>query len=237
MKKEQNVRTTRLSGKYGLLMIGSLATFGLVYWMVSHEWTIFIRLEKNTAHLFQQIVGNPTMNYSSSIVNNILTFLATYGGARYLVIFTCLIAFFLFVKRHYFLAFWFLGSISTGGVIGIYFKKLFHRTRPIEHLSLDNGFSFPSGHAVASTLFFLAILLVFLPRIKKESIRRWLTGLTYVVWIGILFSRLYFQAHFLGDIIAGVSFGTFWTISTLFVCCFSVDWFYKYIDCKIKLNK
>lgn len=209
---------------YGGLAVISLIILGIVSWMVYAEFSPFLTLEDAIQSFFQRTFGNPSMTYSDGIGNSLLTFLATYGSASYLSMATVLIAIYLFVKRQPVAAVWFLGVVSTGGIFGILLKNILQRTRPISHLPFDSGFAFPSGHAIASTLFFLSILLVFLPKIQKDLIRTPLAILIYFVWAGILFSRLYFHAHRLGDLVAGVSFGIFWVTIASFVYNWVVRW-------------
>ncbi|WP_145456274.1 phosphatase PAP2 family protein, partial [Staphylococcus epidermidis] len=79
------------------------------------------------------------------------------------------------------------------------------RPRPYNHLLVDHGYSFPSGHSNASTLFALAILLVVIPLIKNKAIRYSIAIVVVIFWIGVLSCRLYFHAHYLTDVIGGFS--------------------------------
>lgn len=189
----------------------------LLCWMIYQKFPPFIRFEKKATQFFKHHFGQPQMGYSDGVLNSVLTFLATYGSAPYISLLTTFIGGFLFLKGEWGLAIWLLGVVSSGGIFGIFLKKLFRRERPDEHLAFDTGYSFPSGHAIASTLFFLAMLLVFLPAIPSVMIRTLLMGLVYLVWAGILFSRMYFHAHHLGDLLAGISLGVFWVLTSMSV--------------------
>ena len=212
-----------VNNTYGFFAVSFLLILVLLCWMIYRSYPPFIRFEQRTTQLFERNFGKPQMNYTDGIVNSGLTFLATYGSAPYISLTTCFIALFLFVKGDRALAVWLLGVVSTGGIFGIILKKIFRRNRPAGHLSFDTGHSFPSGHAIASTLFFLAILLVFLPTVQSLAIRMFLMGLIYLVWGSILFSRLYFHAHHIGDLLAGVSLGVFWVTTSMYVYNIAVD--------------
>lgn len=233
MRIEKKKNEMKVNNKHGYLAIASFIIFSLLAWMVYSNFSPLIGLEENTANLFQQLFGNPTMTYSDGLFNSLMTFFASYLSAKYLSLLSLVIAVFLFIKRYQGLALWFLGVISTGGVVGILLKKIFTRERPLNHLSWDTGYSFPSGHAIAASLFFAAILLVLIAKIKNKGVRRGLTGLIYFVWLGTLFSRLYFHAHHLGDLIAGVSFGVFWVIVTMFIYQLAFDCLRKKFPRKI----
>lgn len=222
----------KVSNTHRFFAVSSLVLLGFVFLMVSSEFSPFIQLEQKTAQLVEQSFGYPQMSYSNGLGNSMLTFLATYGSATYISITTSIIAVIFFLKGDKGLAIWFLGVVSSGGIFGIFLKNFFKRERPMNHLSFDDGFSFPSGHAIASTLFFLAILLVFLPLVQNLPIRILLTGLGFLVWGAILFSRIYFHAHFVGDLLAGVSLGVFWVLASMNVYNFVVNiveqfWIYQ----------
>lgn len=215
----------KVSMIHAFLAISSFVILGILCGMIYYQFSPFIRMEQKTTQRFQNVFGKPQMNYSDGIMNSILTFLVTYGSAPFISIAAILIAIILFIQGYMGLAIWFLGVVSSGGIFGIFLKRIFQRNRPSQHLSSDRGFSFPSGHAIASTLFFLAILLVFLPAIQNAVVRTIFMVLVILVWNTILFSRLYFHAHHLGDLLAGVSLGVFGVMTSMFVYNFVINLF------------
>lgn len=232
MKREEYRSTIQIQKRNKLLGLSALLILGILAWMVYYDFSSLLELEKNVNQLFQNFFGNPSMTYSANIGNSIMTFLADYGGAKPLSIATLVVAAFLLVKKETFLSIWFVGVVSTGGILGILLKNIFQRTRPFNHLALDDGFSFPSGHAIVSTLFFLTLILFFLPRIQDYFWRMTLISGSYILWFGILFSRLYFHAHHLADILAGVSYGIFWVTSAISVYYFLINYRTQYFNRK-----
>lgn len=211
-------------------LIGALVClliFIVIGSMVHLNSNILISTDNLFSASFQKLFGYPTMNYNGNLLNGLMTFLATFGHPLYLVVLAVIISISLFVTAHKSLAFWFIGVISSGGIAGVIMKFVFHRERPLGHLPNDSGFSFPSGHSVESTLVFLIILIVLIPLIKNKSIRQLTFVIVPVIWLGILFSRLYFNAHHLSDVIGGVSFGAFWMFSSMIVYNITTNWFKK----------
>lgn len=83
-------------------------------------------------------------------------------------------------------------------------KAYFHRPRPTHPLVLTTGFSFPSGHAVAGAAVAVGIVLAFFPAGER---RRWewvAAGFAFVM----AFSRVYLNAHWFSDVVAGVLLGS-----------------------------
>lgn len=113
-----------------------------------------------------------------------------------------------FQRRFRAAGFW---TLAVGGGAGLILltKWLLHRPRPIELYQGVSFWGFPSGHtAMCVVLFgFLAVLLVrgFSPN------RRWIPfGLAVGMSLLIAFSRLYLGAHWLSDVLGGLSLGWAW---------------------------
>jgi len=94
-----------------------------------------------------------------------------------------------------------LSALMTLGIAYI-LKFLIERTRPIDSMHLSEpiviiGSSFPSAHA--------AVVFSLLPFIWKEYPRARYLWILYGIFI--IFSRLWFAAHYLSDSIGGVIIG------------------------------
>jgi membrane-associated phospholipid phosphatase len=84
-------------------------------------------------------------------------------------------------------------------------KAAFQRERPSGSLVSTTGYSFPSGHAVASAATAVALVLALFPPGRKR--RRW--ELIAVAFSFVMaFSRVYLSAHWFSDVVAGVLLGT-----------------------------
>ena len=95
-------------------------------------------------------------------------------------------------------------------------KNVFHRTRPapIVGLLTAQQWSFPSGHAMVSAAFYFYLAYVVWRLVRgvwRIVVPLALTAL--VVAIGI--SRIYLQAHYLSDVIAGYLVGLLWTVAVI----------------------
>lgn len=102
-------------------------------------------------------------------------------------------------------------SIGGGLVINSFIKEIVMRPRPLDAFIVETGYSFPSGHTIAVTIFFTLIIYFFARRIGYMVWREIfiLISVLLVILTGV--SRLYLGVHWLSDIIAGCSLGLFWT--------------------------
>ena len=84
-------------------------------------------------------------------------------------------------------------------------KAFYHRGRPPDPLVATSGFSFPSGHAVASASIAVALVLVLMaPGARRRKWEWFAAGFAFLMAL----SRVYLNAHWLSDVVAGVLLGT-----------------------------
>ena len=69
----------------------------------------------------------------------------------------------------------------------------------------------PSGHALDATAFYGALLVIAWPRLSQWQRFFALAGTSLFV-AGIAYSRVVVLAHYLSDVLAGVSLGVVWLL-------------------------
>ena len=138
------------------------------------------------------------------------------GGPVALGVLTGVVAATLFIRKRFRWAVYLLVNASGGELLNMELKRYFERARPAlaEMLRLTDGYSFPSGHAMGSTvmiggLTYLALRALITWRQKSAAIA---FGATFVVSVAA--SRVYLGVHWLSDIGAGVSAGLLWLATT-----------------------
>ncbi len=110
--------------------------------------------------------------------------------------------------------------ITTGGesLLNMELKRYFARARPAiaEMLRLAHGYSFPSGHAMGSTVVFGALSYL---AFRTATSWRWksaMLALASALVLAVALSRVYLGAHWISDVAAGVAVGALWlSITTL----------------------
>ena len=84
-------------------------------------------------------------------------------------------------------------------------KAWLMRTRPPNPIVITKGYSFPSGHAVAAAATAVALVLVLLPLGPRR--RKWEVVAVLFAFV-MAMSRVYLNAHWFSDVVAGVLLGT-----------------------------
>ena len=102
-----------------------------------------------------------------------------------------------------------LGIAGTVG-LNLILKSIFTRARPDlwEQIVIENSYSFPSGHAMASSALAFSFILIF-----WQTRYRWLVttlAIIYMVFVGM--TRLYLGVHYPSDIVAGWTMSAIWVI-------------------------
>jgi undecaprenyl-diphosphatase len=102
-----------------------------------------------------------------------------------------------------------VGSVALNQVL----KLVFHRPRPRLPWSVpDREFSFPSGHAMNSLVFYLGLALVVWVLYGRGRGLIAL-GLACALVAGIGASRIYLGYHYLSDVAAGYAAGLVWLLA------------------------
>lgn len=102
-----------------------------------------------------------------------------------------------------------LAVVPAGMLLNVGLKQLMQRVRPVldEPLVHLATYSFPSGHAVASTVFYGALCALVLAHARTLWLRRMALAVAAVMVLLVCFSRVYLGAHYPSDVIAGVAVG------------------------------
>ncbi|MBQ5941684.1 MULTISPECIES: phosphatase PAP2 family protein [unclassified Massilia] len=105
-----------------------------------------------------------------------------------------------------------IASVPGGMLLNVALKHTFERARPhfVEPILTLSTYSFPSGHALAATVFY-GFLACYAARHARGWPGRVLPFLLAAAMIfTVAFSRMYLGAHYLSDVLAGMLEGCGW---------------------------
>jgi undecaprenyl-diphosphatase len=126
-----------------------------------------------------------------------------------------LIGFFIYKKQKWFAIR--ITALSLSSLLLMVILKLyFQRDRPLlPVIGEAKGFSFPSGHALISVVFYGLFIHAIWHEVKIKWLRTFLVVLLSVLILLIAFSRIYLRVHYASDVIAGIAVGFIWLVISL----------------------
>jgi undecaprenyl-diphosphatase len=138
------------------------------------------------------------------------------GGPAAMTVVTVVVAAVLVMRKRYRWAIYLLVTAGGEALLNMELKRYFERARPAlaEALRRAHGYSFPSGHAMGST-----VVIGALTYLAMRALRTWRQkaaaiafAITFV--LSVAASRIYLGVHWISDIGAGLSAGLLWLITT-----------------------
>ncbi|MCI8519234.1 MAG: phosphatase PAP2 family protein [Clostridia bacterium] len=95
-------------------------------------------------------------------------------------------------------------NLAIQTILNLTIKNIFQRPRPIEYrLIEETGYSFPSGHSMASMAFYGFIIYLIYKNIKNKYIKWISIILLSILILAIGFSRIYLGVHYTSDVLGG----------------------------------
>jgi len=118
----------------------------------------------------------------------------------------------LLIRRRFRWAAYAAANIAGGGLLDMELKRYFARARPAgaEMLRHASGYSFPSGHAMGSTVLFATLGYLAIRVLPRW---RWKSGalaLFTTLILSVALSRVYLGVHWISDVGAGIAAGLLW---------------------------
>lgn len=104
------------------------------------------------------------------------------------------------------------GVLLSGIVLSTVLKQWVGRPRPqlVEHFDHVTSASFPSGHALNSTLFYLVVALLLGGMLRRRCARRTVWFAAAILSFAIGVSRIALGVHYPTDVVAGWVAGAAW---------------------------
>ncbi len=163
-------------------------------------WSILV-LNGNLLDLDYSIFDILHTTILNDFLTSLLKILTHMGSATTLLIIT-IVSFIIFKDK-------FIGiSMGINGfliyLLNLLLKNIFVIPRPdITTLIEENGYSYPSGHAMASLAFYGFLIYLLNKKMKPSILKKVLIIFLILLILSIGFSRIYLGVHHFSDIIGG----------------------------------
>lgn len=136
------------------------------------------------------------------------------GGISVLIVFGLIFGFFLLVHGKKLSALLLAVGLAGGVALSEGLKVMFDRPRPpAEYQAVETlNASFPSGHALLATVFYLTIGVMLTRAYPRARMKAYAMAWAVVVVLLIGLTRIYLAAHWATDVLAGWGIGAFWAV-------------------------
>jgi membrane-associated phospholipid phosphatase len=165
---------------------------------------------------YDSLVTNFVYSFRSPEMTKLALFITDLGSGSFLLSASALfVSFFIYKKkRRYALTFSLM--IAIGAILNRVLKNIIERPRPdLFPLVHENQFSFPSGHAMNSFVFYSTITY-FVYRITKSIKLTVISGIISGILILLIgLSRIYLGAHYPSDVLGGFIAGLCWLTTVI----------------------
>jgi undecaprenyl-diphosphatase len=158
-------------------------------------------------------IANFIISYRQAWLTNVMLILSLLGN-EFIIFGSFIMIIFLTLKKHHRETFIFSVLLIMGTTLTSLLKLLYKIPRPF-FLALvkENSYSYPSGHALNSILFYGAISYFIYHFTKNKTISALIFTISVFLIISIGISRIYLGVHHPSDVAAGFVVG-FWLLVT-----------------------
>lgn len=134
------------------------------------------------------------------------------GGYPLIVLTLAAVAGFFMVTKRYGAALYAVLSVGIGALLSQTLKQYYGRPRPdlVDHLDTVHTLSFPSGHALVTTVAYLTMASIVVGFLDDGRARVYVIAVAVLVAILVGVSRVYLGVHWPSDVAAGWALGVAW---------------------------
>jgi membrane-associated phospholipid phosphatase len=211
MGRAQVAALRRLEHFTGRSLVGLLAVvgvgsgFGLLLLLVRFGWEPLYRLDHGAANSLNEVVSE------HHALVTVLQAITDLGGRPITLWLVIIVVFGLLIRRQRRLAAYLIVTGAGALMLDPSLKIIVGRLRPVVDVPVASapGNSFPSGHALGSTVAYGALLLIFLP-VASRRLRAVAISAFAAIVVLVGFTRVALGVHYVSDVLAGWLLGLAW---------------------------
>lgn len=134
------------------------------------------------------------------------------GGFPLILLTLAAVAGFFIVTKRYGVALYAMLSVGSGALLSQTLKQYYGRPRPdlVDHLDVVHTLSFPSGHALVTTVAYLTLASIVIGFLNSRRARIYVLSVAVLVAVIVGVSRVYLGVHWPSDVAAGWALGAAW---------------------------
>ncbi len=212
-------KNTAKNVAFPLLLI--LMGFGVIALSIMLFWQISENVVYQQIDVFNNVMIDLLQDGFSPKFYSVMIFITELGSVWFIAVASLFIALYLWLKeRDKWGILLLLVSVGGGGLIISALKRYYQIGRPSINEQIDAvGYSFPSGHAMGSLILY-GFIVYLIQRSKLSKVKKMVCSAVLIsLIILIAMSRVYLNAHFPSDVIAGLAGGLAW----LLFCIISLE--------------
>jgi undecaprenyl-diphosphatase len=172
-------------------------------------------------HWMQPVAGQPRGPWW---LHEAAADITSLGGIAVLTLFAVVALGMLLILRKWLSALLLLIGLAGGVALSEGLKALFQRERPpaaFQAVETLNA-SFPSGHALLSTVFYLTVAVMMTRAFPRRRLKAYVLGVGMVFALMVGMTRVYLGAHWASDVMAGWCVGAAWAMA-LWLVSYAVE--------------
>lgn len=151
--------------------------------------------------------------FRSPRATEVLLWLTQLGNWKVIILWSIGLSLFLLLwhNKKFIISLWV--SLLGAEVLALLGKLIVQRERPAGlAVYAEDSFSFPSGHATVTMVFWGFLAYIIWRTVSNRTIRLNTLFFSVLVILGVGFSRLYLGVHYLSDVLGGYVLGIIWLI-------------------------
>ncbi len=205
-------------GAFAVVMLGVLSFVEIADDMTEADGQAF---DQMVLHWMQPVAGEPRGPWW---LHEAAADITSLGGIAVLGLFAFVAVGFLVILRKRLSAVLLVVGLAGGVGLSEGLKAAFERERPpAEFQAVETlNASFPSGHALLATVFYLSVAVMMTRAFPRRGLKIYVLGVGMIFALMVGLTRVYLGAHWASDVMAGWCVGAAWAMA-LWLVSYAVE--------------
>lgn len=193
---------------FAILTLGVFAFIEIAEEMAEGE----MRKLDEMLFLSLRVAGDPSTPLGPAWLQETAVEITSIGGYPLIILTLAAVAGFFIVTRRYGAAAYAVLAVGSGALLSQTLKQYYGRPRPdlVDHLDTVHTLSFPSGHALVTTVAYLTLASLVIGFLPDRRARIYVLAVAVFVAVIVGVSRVYLGVHWPSDVAAGWALGAAW---------------------------